>query len=271
MFLVEDPAAPSTQGDPVLRYETAGGVATITFRAPSLDASAKARLVQACADAASDDSVRCLVLTGTGRVFCAGQDLAEHRAALAAGADEAFATIALHYNPVVTALATMPKPVVAGINGACAGAGLGIALACDIRIAASNARFTTAFTAIGLTPDSGLSASLSRAVGVARASELILLSEPFSAEQALAWGLVTKVVAAESLEDEVRALAVRLAAGPTRAYAVAKQAIRQAWGAPWSEILAAEGRDQTALGASADHRGAVDAFLSKEKPEFTGR
>ena len=254
-----------------MRYETAGAVATITLTRPSLDASGKEELVQACTDSANDGAVRCVVVTGTGRVFCAGQDLAEHHRALAEGADAAFATIAAHYNPVVTALATMRKPVIAAINGACAGAGLGIALACDIRVAAASARFTTAFAAIGLTADSGLSASLSRAVGIARASELVLLSEPFSADQAAAWGLVGRVVAADVLDAEVQVLAARLAAGPTLAYGVAKRAIRDAWGAPWSDVLAAEQRDQTVLGATADHRGAVDAFLAKEKPDFTGR
>ena len=260
----------SYRGEKV-RYETAGAVATITLTRPSLDAAGKEELVQACTDAANDDSVRCVVVTGTGRIFCAGQDLAEHHTALADGAATAFATIADHYNPVVTALATMRKPVIAAINGACAGAGLGIALACDIRVASVGARFTTAFCTIGLTPDSGLSASLSRALGVARASELVLLSEAFSADDALAWGLVGRVVAADVLDAEVQALATRLAAGPTLAYGVAKRAIRDAWGAPWPDVLACEQRDQTTLGATADHRGAVDAFLAKEKPEFKGR
>ncbi len=258
------------RSDSLVGYEVAGGVATITLPRPSLDRDAKGGLLQACTAGADDDAVRCVVLTGQGRVFCAGQDLGEHRAALAEGPEAAFATIAAHYNPVITALATMPKPAVAAINGSCAGAGLGLALACDIRVAAAGARFTTAFSAIGLTPDSGLSASLSRAIGTARASELILLSEPFSAEEALAWGLVGRVVAAEAFAAEVQSLARRLAVGPTRAYAVAKRAIRDAWSAPWPEVLDTEERDQTTLGATADHRRAVEAFLAKQKPTFTG-
>ncbi|HLI23837.1 MAG TPA: enoyl-CoA hydratase-related protein [Acidimicrobiales bacterium] len=253
-------------------YDVSGAVATITLTTPALGTQAKDSLLEAVGAAQSDESVRCVVLTGTGRVFCAGQDLGEHRAALEDGGSQgALSTIAAHYNPIVTALATMAKPVVAAINGSCAGAGLGLALACDIRVAAAGAKFTTAFTAIGLTPDSGLSASLARAVGTARASELVLLSQPFTAEEALAWGLVGRVVPGEQLAAEVEALAGRLAAGPTLAYAVAKRAMRQAWGAPWDQVLAAEERDQIALGATTDHQGAVEAFVNKQKPTFTGR
>lgn len=139
--------------------------------APSLGLAAKQALLAAVEKAGSDDDIRAVALTGTGRVFTAGQDLGEHAEALRGADADAFDTIRSHYNPLVTRLATMPKPVLAAINGTCAGAGLGIALACDLRIAAAGARFTTAFTGIGLTPDSGLSASLSRAVGTARASE----------------------------------------------------------------------------------------------------
>jgi 2-(1,2-epoxy-1,2-dihydrophenyl)acetyl-CoA isomerase len=249
-------------------YDVDGAVATLTLTTSSLGLAAKQDLRAAVEKAASDDEVRAVVLTGTGRVFTAGQNLAEHAEAL--HGPDAFATLDEHYNPVVTALATMPKPVLAAINGTCAGAGLGLALACDLRIAAAGARFTTAFTGIGLTPDSGLSATLSRTVGIARASELVLLAEPFTAEDALSWGLVGRVVRAEDLAATAHALASKLAAGPTQAYATAKRAIRQAWAAPWADVLAAEARDQTALGATADHRGAVEAFLAKRKPEFSG-
>jgi 2-(1,2-epoxy-1,2-dihydrophenyl)acetyl-CoA isomerase len=252
-------------------YRVAGAVATITMTTPALRLAAKQALLAAVEQAGGDDGIRAVVLTGTGRVFTAGQDLAEHAEALSRAGANAFDTIDAHYNPLVTRLATMPKPVLAAINGTCAGAGLGIALACDLRMAAAGARFTTAFTGIGLTPDSGLSASLSRAVGTARASELIMLSTPFTAEDALSWGLVGQVVPAGELAAAAHEVAARLAAGPTRAYATAKRAIRQAWAASWPDVLAAEARDQTALGATADHRGAVGAFLAKRPPEFTGR
>lgn len=251
-------------------YAVADAVATVTMTTPSLTLAAKESLLRAVDQAAADSGVRAVVLTGTGRVFNAGQDLREHALALRSTPDQAFATLDLHYHPLVTALATMPKPVVALINGSCAGAGLSIALACDLRIAAAGVRLTTAFTGIGLTPDSGLSASLSRAVGVARASELILLAEPFTAEQALAWGLVGQVVPGDQLAAAGRELAQRLAAGPTQAYATAKRAIRQAWVMPLTEALAAEAIDQAELGATADHRAAVEAFLAKRPPTFTG-
>jgi 2-(1,2-epoxy-1,2-dihydrophenyl)acetyl-CoA isomerase len=259
-------------------YAVDGAVATITMRTPALGLAAKQMLLAAATAAAGDDAIRAVLLTGSGRVFTAGQDLGEHAGALREAGPEAgagagtgaFDTIGAHYNPLVTTLATMPKPVVAAVNGTCAGAGLGIALACDLRIAAMGARFTTAFTGIGLTPDSGLSASLSRAVGTARASELIMLAAPFTAEDALSWGLVGQVVPAGELAAAAGELAARLAAGPTQAYAVAKRAIRQAWTSSWPEVLAVEERDQAALGATADHRGAVDAFLAKRRPEFTG-
>ena len=171
-----------------MTYAVDGAVATITMSTPSLGLAAKQMLLAAVTEAAGDDGVRAVVLTGTGRVFTAGQDLREHADALREAGPDAFGTIAAHYNPLITALATMAKPVLAAINGTCAGAGLGLALACDLRIAAQGARFATAFTGIGLTPDSGLSASLARAVGTARASELIILSTPFTAEDALSWG-----------------------------------------------------------------------------------
>ena len=214
--------------------------------------------------------MRAIVLTGHGRVFCAGQDLGEHAAALDADATTAFATIAEHYNPIVAGLAGAPKPVLVAINGTCAGAGLSLALAGDIRLCADTAKFTTAFTGIGLSFDSGLSASLSRAVGTARASELVLLAEPFTAQQALEWGLVGRLVPPDDLAVEAAALAARLAAGPTLAYAAAKRAIHDAWAKPLPDVLAAEGNAQRRLGLTADHRGAVDAFLAKERPTFAG-
>jgi 2-(1,2-epoxy-1,2-dihydrophenyl)acetyl-CoA isomerase len=250
---------------------SAAGITTCTLTRKALDRATKEALVDAVRAAAADDAVRAVVLTGTGTVFCAGQDLDEHHGALTHGAQAAFATVTEHYNPLVTTLATMAKPVLCAINGACAGAGLGLALACDLRVAAASARFTTAFTAIGLSVDSGLSASLARAVGLARASELVLRSEPFTADQAMAWGLVGQVVPDEELTATVDALATRLAAGPTRAYAAAKAALRRAWVAPWPELLAAEADDQIALGATDDHRRAVAAFRAKERPTFTGR
>jgi 2-(1,2-epoxy-1,2-dihydrophenyl)acetyl-CoA isomerase len=250
-----------------VRVNQSGAVATVTLTRPALGTAAKSALRDALAQLAADDSVRVVVLTGTGKTFCAGQDLAEHAQTLSHDPGNAFATITEHYNPIVLALATMPKPVIAAINGTCVGAGLGFALACDLRVISDSARFGTAFAAIGLTPDSGLSATLAHAVGTARAAELILLGETFTAEQAVAWGIAGQVVPAEQVHDTSAAIADRLAAGPTRAYAEAKRALA----VPLSEALRSEGEAQARLGLTQDHQRAVAAFLAKEKPSFAGQ
>lgn len=256
-------------GNTEVQVEKQAGVATVTLARPSLSTTTKTALRDALADVSADAEIRAVVLTGTGKAFCVGQDLAEHAAALEADPGTAFTTIDEHYNPIVSALATMPKPVVAAVNGACVGAGLGFALACDVRVAAESARFGTAFTGIGLAPDSGLSVTLARAVGVARASELILLAEPFTAADALAWGVVGRLAPADELQAAAHTLAQRLAAGPTQAYAEAKAALAAAF--PLDDALKLEGGAQARLGRTADHQGAVTAFLAKKKPEFTGR
>ncbi len=263
---------PQDAGDhvPPVSVRVADGVATITMASPALTGDAKRSLLEAVPAVAADTSVRAIVLTGTGRVFCAGQDLHEHAAALDKDPATALDTVAEHYNPLVLAIAAAPKPVLAAINGTCAGAGLSLALACDLRICAAEAKFSTAFTGIGLAPDSGLSATLARAVGSARASELVLLSEPFTAADALAWGLVGRLVPAGDLAAEAAALAGRLAAGPTLAYAASKQALARAWAHPLPQVLEGERDDQVRLGQTQDHRDAVTAFRSKQRPVFRG-
>ncbi|MFC0432376.1 enoyl-CoA hydratase/isomerase family protein [Kutzneria buriramensis] len=252
-----------------------GAVATITLDAQAtrnaLTVSMKEALLAAVRRAADDESVRAVVLTGSGKAFCAGQDLAEHASALRADAATALDTVGDHYNPIVSALAGMRKPVLAAVNGTCVGAGLGLALACDLRIAAESAKFATAFTGIGLTCDSGLSATLARAVGAARASELVLLGQPFTAAQALEWGVVGRVVPDASFADEVRTLASKLANGPTVAYAEAKAALAASFQPPLADVLAAEAAAQTRLGLTADHQGAVESFLAKRPVEFHGK
>jgi 2-(1,2-epoxy-1,2-dihydrophenyl)acetyl-CoA isomerase len=244
-----------------------GSVATITMTQPALTGQVKTALVAAIGEAGKDPEIRAVVLTGAGKAFCVGQDLKEHAATLRADATHAFDTVEEHYNPIVLGLATMPKPVIASINGLCVGAGLGFALACDLRIASSKAKFGTAFTAIGLTCDSGLSVTLARAVGAARASELVFRATTFGAEQALAWGLVGQVAEPEDLAAETTALAQKFADGPTLAYAEAKIAMA----ASLHQALADEGAAQARLGVTEDHRSAVDAFVAKETPKFVGR
>jgi 2-(1,2-epoxy-1,2-dihydrophenyl)acetyl-CoA isomerase len=255
----------------IVAVEVRDAVGIVTMRTPSLSKAAKERLLAALRQLEADDAVRAVVLTGTGKVFCAGQDLGEHAAALDASPASAFDTLAEHYNPIVRTLTAMPKPVIAAVNGTCAGAGISLALACDIRVCSAAAKFATAFTGIGLTFDSGLSATLTRAVGSARASELVLRGEPFTAQQALDWGLVGRLTEPERVLDESMALAARLAAGPTLAYAEAKRAIQAAALPALPDVLEAEHAAQARLGQTADHKDAVRAFLAKQRPAFHAR
>jgi 2-(1,2-epoxy-1,2-dihydrophenyl)acetyl-CoA isomerase len=248
----------------------AGGVATLTLLRPGLSHALRTDLLAAVRDVAADESVRAVLVTGTGRAFCVGQDLAEHVESLRGNAATSLSVVEDEYNPLILALAALRVPVVVGINGACAGAGLGIALAGDLRVAAAGAKFTTAFTGIGLSSDSALAARLVHCVGVSRASQLLLLPEPFLAETAEQWGLVHRVVPAEQVLEEARSLATRLAQGPTAAYRAVKTVLATAATDSLEDTLALEARLQTSLGATADHKEAVEAFLAKRAPEFTG-
>jgi 2-(1,2-epoxy-1,2-dihydrophenyl)acetyl-CoA isomerase len=250
--------------------EDAGGVATITMLRPGLTSQSRRELLDVVREVAADESVRAVVLTGTGRAFCVGQDLGQHVEALRGDAATSLSVVEDEYNPLVLALAALRVPVVVAINGAAAGAGLGIALAGDLRVAAAGAKFTTAFAGIGLSSDSGLASRLVHCVGVSRAAELLLLPEPFPAERAAEWGLVHRVVPAEQVPAEARALAARLAAGPTAAYRAIKTVLATAATDPLEETLALEARLQTDLGRTADHSEAVEAFLEKRAPQFTG-
>ncbi len=251
--------------------DDAGGVATLTLQRPGLSSALRRDLLDAVRSVAADESVRAVLLTGSGRAFCVGQDLAEHVESLRGNAATSLSVVEEEYNPLILALADLRVPVVVGVNGACAGAGLGIALAGDLRVAAAGAKFTTAFTGIGLSSDSALAARLVRCVGASRATELLLLPEPFTSETAAQWGLVHRVVPPEQVLPEAQALAARLAAGPTAAYRAVKTVLASAATDSLEDTLALEGRLQTELGQTADHREAVEAFLAKRTPEFTGR
>jgi 2-(1,2-epoxy-1,2-dihydrophenyl)acetyl-CoA isomerase len=249
----------------------AGGVATLTLQRPGLSHRLRTELLSQVQQVAEDESVRAVLLTGTGRAFCVGQDLAEHVEVLRGNAASSLSVVEAEYNPLMLALAALRVPVVVGINGACAGAGLGIALAGDLRVAAAGAKFTTAFAGIGLSSDSGLASRLVHCVGGSRAAELLLLPEPFTAETAGQWGLVHRVVAPGDVLAESQALAARLAAGPTLAYRAIKTVLATAATDSLEDTLAVEATLQTELGATADHREAVEAFLAKRPAEFTGR
>jgi 2-(1,2-epoxy-1,2-dihydrophenyl)acetyl-CoA isomerase len=256
--------------DTVTRND-AGGVATITLQRPGLSHALRTDLLAAVREVDADESVRAVLLTGTGRAFCVGQDLAEHVESLRGNAATSLSVVEDEYNPLMLALAALRVPVVVGINGACAGAGLGIALAGDLRVAAAGAKFTTAFTGIGLGSDSALAARLVHSVGGSRAAELLLLPEPFLAETAAQWGLVHRVVAPEEVLPQAQALAARLASGPTAAYRAVKTVLATAATDSLEDTLALEARLQTQLGQTDDHREAVEAFLAKRAPAFTGR
>lgn len=252
-----------------------GAVTVVRLNRPesrnALTTELKEALRDALEEVADDPGVRAVVLAASGPAFCVGQDLREHAEALHGPSAAALSTVPEHYNRIATALATMPKPVVAAVDGACVGAGLGFALACDLRVAAAGTPFATAFAGIGLGGDSGLSATLAHAVGASRATELLMLGEPFTAEEARDWGLVREVVAPGEVDDAAVALAERLAAGPTLAYAAIKRAIALGIVSPLREVLEHEAAAQARLGSTEDHRTAVDAFLAKEKPTFSGR
>jgi 2-(1,2-epoxy-1,2-dihydrophenyl)acetyl-CoA isomerase len=250
--------------------EDAGGVATVTMLRPGLTHQSRRELLDVVRGIAADEAVRAVVLTGTGRAFCVGQDLGQHVEALRGDAATSLSVVEDEYNPLVLALAALRVPVVVAVNGAAAGAGLGIALAGDLRVAAAGAKFTTAFAGIGLSSDSGLASRLVHCVGGSRAAELLLLPEPFLAESAAEWGLVHRVVPAEQVLAEAQALAARLAAGPTAAYRAIKTVLATAATDRLEDTLALEARLQTGLGRTADHREAVEAFLEKRTPRFTG-
>jgi 2-(1,2-epoxy-1,2-dihydrophenyl)acetyl-CoA isomerase len=220
---------------------------------------------------AADPGVRALVLTGAGRAFCAGQDLAEVLPPDGSRGPEVSDVIAESYNPLVQRIAALEKPIVCAVNGVAAGAGANIALACDLVLAAKSASFIQAFVNIGLVPDSGGTFFLPRLVGMARAKSLALLGERLSAEQALAWGLIHAVHEPDKLMAEAEALAAKLAAMPTLALGLTKRALHASLDSSLEKQLELERTLQGIAGKSADYAEGVKAFQEKRKPKFTGR
>jgi 2-(1,2-epoxy-1,2-dihydrophenyl)acetyl-CoA isomerase len=252
-----------------------GAVATLTLNRPqamnALDSATKAALLVSLRAVADDQRVRAVVLRGSGRAFCAGQDLREHAAGLAAGdLDRLWATVPEHYIPIALALHTMPKPVVAGLNGIAAGAGAALALLADLRIASAGAGINFAFSGIGLAADTGTSWTLPRLVGSGRALDLLLRPRTVTAAEALSIGLVTEVVEDAAFDDRLAAVAAELAAGPTTAYAAIRQELAYASTRPLAEALANEGEAMRRTGGTADHRQAVESFVAKRPPAFSG-
>jgi 2-(1,2-epoxy-1,2-dihydrophenyl)acetyl-CoA isomerase len=253
----------------VLKVELDGGICRITMNRPemmnALNRSLRRELTAALL---AGHSARVIVLTGTGRGFCSGQDLSDVE-----GLDEAGfeGTLNNEYVPMIRAITEAPVPVIAAVNGAAVGAGANLALACDLVIACESAVFIQAFTRIGLIPDAGGTSFLPRRVGLQRAMGAALLAEPVSARQAADWGMIWEAVADDRFAEVVTARALKLAAGPTGAYAALKEAMRGAFDQDLESQLATEARLQGVCGASADFSEGVAAFLEKRPPVFRGR
>jgi 2-(1,2-epoxy-1,2-dihydrophenyl)acetyl-CoA isomerase len=254
-------------------FDSADGVARITLNrpdklnsfTPEMHGELRAALTQITA---SGSGIRCVLLTGAGRGFCAGQDLGQRRGE--DGPPDLGHTIDTLFNPLVRSLRALAMPVICAVNGVAAGAGANIALSADIVLAARSASFLQAFVKIGLMPDSGGTYFLPRLIGDARARALAMLGERISAEQAAAWGLIWKVVDDDKLMSEASALAKHLATQPTKALTAIKQAFNDSPNNTLDQQLDFERDQQGALGRSRDYREGVTAFFEKRAPNFTG-
>ena len=259
-----------------VEVETQDGIAVITLNRPDVlnafnDEMGEAALY-AVRRSSEDDDVRCIVITGAGRAFSAGEDLA----ALSAGYERGEApplgdTLVNRYNPLIRAIRNAPKPVAAAINGVAAGAGASLALACDFRIATEKAKLVLAFIGVGLVPDSGALWFLTRMIGASRTWELAATGNPLSAEKALELGIYQRVTPADEFEQAWREAAAILAAGPTRGFALTKKLLQQAAERSLDDQLDAEVQAQTEAGLTEDHLEGVQAFLAKRPPKFKGR
>jgi 2-(1,2-epoxy-1,2-dihydrophenyl)acetyl-CoA isomerase len=264
---------PKTGLEPVLFVDRRDDWIKLTLnrseRLNSFNEAMHQALAAALDEAGTDESCRAVLLTGTGRGFCAGQDLGDR----VGGAEppDLGATIEAFYNPLVRRLRALRKPVVCAVNGVAAGAGANIALACDIVLAARSAKFIQAFARIGLVPDSGGTFFLPRLVGSARARGLAMLAEPLSAETAEAWGLIWKAVDDEALQEEAERLTAHFATQPTQGLSLIKQALDASEGNSLDEQLDLERDFQRQAGRTPDYREGVSAFMEKRSPRFSGR
>jgi 2-(1,2-epoxy-1,2-dihydrophenyl)acetyl-CoA isomerase len=252
-----------------------GGVLTVTLNRPdklnAFNPEMHQRLKAALERARDEPAVRSVLLTGAGRGFCAGQDLAERNVAAGAAPIDLSVTIGSYYNPLVRRMRELPKPIVCAVNGVAAGAGANIALACDLVLAARSSSFVQAFSRIGLLPDSGGTFFLPRLAGTARAMGLALLAEKLSAEDAERWGLIWKALDDAQLMQEASSIARALAEGPTKAYGLIKKAMYASASNTLDAQLDLERDLQREAGSSEDYREGVSAFMQKRKPVFKGK
>jgi 2-(1,2-epoxy-1,2-dihydrophenyl)acetyl-CoA isomerase len=254
--------------EPTILTDLQDGVLTITLNRPkanAFDTPMSKALTKEFRNAGRNEAVRVVVLTGAGKLFSAGQDVSE----FGEGGQRSFREHLLAtYNPLIIEMRKLEKPIIGAINGAAAGASLGIALACDLRIAADTARFVVGFGGIGLAPDSAVSLMLPMLIGLARAAEFVFTNEPLTAEQALAWGLVNRVVPAEELPGAAAAWAAQLAAGPIHAMGLAKRDFNKAILPNLEAVLDYEAHNQEVAGKGAEHREGLAAFNEKRAPKY---
>jgi len=256
-----------------IKVDIADNIATITLNKPDrLNAMAPA-MADEISDALDNlQGVRCVLITGEGRAFCSGADLSgrDPNGQSATGGQSAYKSLTRSYNPLMMKLAKLPVPVVTAVNGPAAGVGCSLGLASDFAIAGKSAYFLQAFVNIGLVPDGGASWMLARLVGKARATEMMLLGEKISGEKAADWGLIYKCVEDEALMDEAKALAARLAGGPTVALGIMRQNLANALEQDYATALRGEAEGQRVAGDSGDAREGAISFLQKRKAEFKG-
>ena len=257
-----------------ITYGTENGVATIALNRPkrlnAFNQQMHPEMLDALDAAVGDEEVRCIVLRGEGKGFSAGADLSEV-VERDGGNPDLGQYLRETYSGLVTRMVEVEKPIVASLHGPVYGAGLGVALACDLRVAAESAKFSVAFVKIGLMPDAGVTFFLPRLVGLGRAMEMSMLGEPVGAEDALRSGLVNMVVAEEDLAEATAALAGRLAALPTRAIGRMKRSLYASFESDLTTALETEAEGQTFCGYTEDHKEGVSAFLEKRVATFTGR
>ena len=257
-----------------ITYTVEDGVAVLTLNRPdrlnSFNTEMHGEVREALKCAANDKLVRCVVFTGAGRGFCAGQDLSDRNVAADSEMPDLGESVEKNYNPLIRSLMGMEKPIICAVNGVAAGAGANIALACDIVVAAESASFIEVFCNIGLIPDSGGTWNLPRAVGLPRAKGLALLGEKLPAKKAEDWGLIWKCVEDDNLMDDVMSMARRLATQPTKGLGLIKKALNESTANSYHHQLELEKEYMRQAGRTHDYREGVAAFMEKRKPEFKG-